>query len=247
MNATSIELEPRAKHTRRLDGFVSRHEKGLLEILARKLPASATPDQLTVIGFGGAVMVAVGLVLTHFAPVSGSLVALVGLLVNWFGDSLDGTLARVRNIERPRYGFFVDHMTDLAAQFLIVLGLGMSPAMRLDIAALALIGYLALSVYTLIKLHVSRSMQLSYFGVGPTEIRLVIAAGIIAGVCFNLPSFASPIGRLSVFDVIALIVSAFAIASACGLFEAAGVFVFGPSSDPLEAVVRRRARPVPPP
>ena len=217
MVALSRQLEPRAEHTRYLGGIVSRYEKGLLEALARHVPASVTPDHLTLLGFFGAVLVTVALACTHFHPAFSAL-AIGGLVVNWLGDSLDGTVARVRSIERPRYGFFVDHMTDLAAQFLIVLGLGLSPAMRFDVAALALIGYLALSVYTLIKLHVSRSMQLSYFGVGPTEIRIFIGFGILIGALFDLPKVSSPIGVLSVFDIAALLVFAFAVCSAAVMF-----------------------------
>ncbi len=219
MTVSSSDFEHRTRHTRYIDGFVSRHERTLLEDMARRIPAHIVPDHLTAIGLAGALLTAVALVCTRFSPVF-ALIAIVGLAINWFGDSLDGTLARVRNIERPRYGFFVDHMADLAAQLVIVLGLGLSPAMRLDVAALALIGYLSLSVYSLIKLHVSRAMQLTFFGVGPTEIRLIIASGIAIGALFNLPVFSTPLGHFSVFDVAAIVVAVFAIGSAMAMFVA---------------------------
>lgn len=202
---------------RALDGLVSRHERSVLEWLAARVPAGVLPDHLTALGVAGAGLVAVALAASHLSPVLYWL-ALAGLALNWLGDSLDGTLARVRRIERPRYGFFVDHVSDLASQTLIVLGLGLSPLMRLDLATLALSGYLAISVYTFVKLHVTRNMQLSYFGVGPTEIRLLIGAGLVGAATIGVVHLDTPAGRLSVFDAGALVLVAFAALSAIAMF-----------------------------
>jgi archaetidylinositol phosphate synthase len=108
-----------------------------------------------------------------------------GLIVNWFGDSLDGTLARYRRAERPRYGFFIDHTTDLFTQVLFACGLGLSPYIRLEVACMALIIYLLFAVFTFVRMNVSGTLQISYNGFGPTEVRL----GMIL---FNIWFFISP-------------------------------------------------------
>jgi archaetidylinositol phosphate synthase len=200
-----------------LDGAISTYERGLLENLARRLPLWMRPDQLTVLGVLGSVLAAVGLVASHLSLMFLWL-AVLGLLLNWLGDSLDGTLARVRRIQRPRYGFFVDHVSDIASQFLLVLGLGLSPLMRFDIALLALLGYLALSTYTYIKLHVTRSMQLTYFGIGPTEIRVLIGAGLVLATIVDLPWTATSFGRIGLFDAVGLILFFFALVSGAAMF-----------------------------
>ena len=96
-----------------------------------------------------------------------------GFLVNWFGDSLDGTLARFRHIERPRYGFFLDHTLDSASETIIFIGLGLSPYVNLNLAFLALVGYLLLSIFVFISTYVSGEFKISYGRFGPTEIRAV--------------------------------------------------------------------------
>ncbi len=101
----------------------------------------------------------------------------VGLILHWAGDSLDGTLARLRNIQRPRYGFFVDHTADLFGQTLIFLALGLSPCARFEIACLGLIAFLMAFVYSLICVEVRDTMRITYFGFGPTEIRALLVIG----------------------------------------------------------------------
>lgn len=200
-----------------LDGAISTYERGLLENLARRLPLWTAPDQLTVLGLLGSALAMVGLVASHMSLMFLWL-AVLGLFLNWVGNSLDGTLARVRRIERPRYGFFVDHVSDIASQFLLVLGLGLSPLMRFDIALLALLGYLALSTYTYIKLHVTRSMQLTYFGIGPTEIRVLIGAGLILATIVDLPWIATSFGHIGLFDAVGIALFAFALGSGAAMF-----------------------------
>ncbi len=200
-----------------LDGAISTYERGILENLARRLPLWTAPDQLTVLGVVGSALAMAGLIASHVS-LNFLWLALLGLLLNWLGDSLDGTLARVRRIERPRYGFFVDHVSDIASQFLLVLGLGLSPLMRFDIALLALLGYLALSTYTYIKLHVTRSLQLTYFGIGPTEIRVLIGVGLALAMAVDLPWIATSFGRIGLFDAVGLILFAFAMISGMAMF-----------------------------
>lgn len=207
-----------AASSRVLNGVISQHEKPILEWLVSRVPQNVNPDHLTIAGVIGAAIVALGLSASHISPAFLAL-ALAGLVLNWIGDSLDGTLARYRAVERPRYGFFVDHLSDVASQSLIVLGLGLSPFMRLDVVSLALVAYLVLSIYTFVKLHVSRTMQLTYFGVGPTEVRALIAFGILVAAATEIPTIDTALGSMSLFDCAALTLVVFAIGSCIAMFR----------------------------
>jgi phosphatidylglycerophosphate synthase len=147
-------------------------ERPALKWLAEHMPRWITPDILTGIGFAGAVLIAVSYYLTNYNPAFLWL-ASFGFVVNWFGDSLDGTLARFRHIERPRYGFFLDHTLDSASETIIFIGLGLSPYVNLNLAFLALVGYLLLSIFVFISTYVSGEFKISYGRFGPTEIRAV--------------------------------------------------------------------------
>jgi phosphatidylglycerophosphate synthase len=151
-------------------------ERPTLAWAAERLPAWVTPDQLTSIGFAGAVAAAAGYVASRWS-VQWLWLASAGLILNWAGDSLDGTVARLRRIERPRYGFFVDHTSDLFAQSAVFLSLGASPCARLGIACLGLITFLIAFVYSLICLRVRNTLRITYFGFGPTEIRALLVVG----------------------------------------------------------------------
>lgn len=205
------------RYDRHLVGISSKHEKLLLAALAARVPRSITPDHLTTLGIVGAVLAFSGLLLSNFHELALA-VAFVGIALNWAGDSLDGTVARARNIERPRYGFYVDHVTDLASQLLIVIGLGLSPLMRLDCALLGLVGYLGLSVLSFIKLHVARHLQLSYFGIGPTEVRVAIASGIIFAGFVEMPVLQTSAGAIGLFDAAAIVILAFACTAGVSMF-----------------------------
>ncbi len=161
--------------TRIQQNFLARHERRLLNWICPRLPAWTTPDQLTTLGFIGAVIVAAGYMLSWIDDEWLGL-CLVGYIVNWFGDSLDGSLARWRRIERPNYGYFVDHSVDAVATLLMVGSIGMSPFMRLDVALMAVIGYFLLSIHTFIAAKVAGEFRLSYMAGGPTELRLMLMA-----------------------------------------------------------------------
>ena len=106
--------------------------------------------------------------------------SLAGYVVNWFGDSLDGSLARWRKIERPTYGYFVDHSVDAIATFLMVASMGMSPFLRFDVALLGVVGYFLLSIHTFLAAKVVGEFRLSYLAGGPTELRLMLMALTLA-------------------------------------------------------------------
>jgi len=190
--------------------FLWNLEKRILPDIAKHLPRWVTPDTLTVFGLVGALFVFVGYVASNLAPAFLGL-ACLGLVMNWFGDSLDGTLARVRNQESPRYGFFVDHTADLITQILVGLGLGLSRYIELPYALLLLTAYLAFVGHTFIRAHVFKTVQIAYYSVGPTETRLAL---IIANlILFFLPGLvlARPVSGLpvTVADFVCLAIAIF--------------------------------------
>lgn len=161
------------RHRRVVDGLTASVEARTLSTLARHTPPWVSPDMLTVIGLLGAAVTCAGYCLTHVHP--GYLwLASVGLAVNWLGDSMDGTLARHRHIERPRYGFFVDHTVDALSVTLVLLGFGLSPFVRFEIACLLLIAYLLLEVATTARMVVDGVFRISFGKLGPTEGRILL-------------------------------------------------------------------------
>jgi archaetidylinositol phosphate synthase len=153
------------------DGLLQGLERPALRWLAVRLPPWVTPDQLTAVGLAGSAIVFIGYVLSS-RDAAFVWLADVGLVVNWFGDSLDGTLARFRQIERPRYGYFIDKTTDLLTEVMFALGLGLSSFVRFEVACLALISYLLMAVFTFVKAQVSGTMLMSFGRIGPTEVRV---------------------------------------------------------------------------
>jgi phosphatidylglycerophosphate synthase len=170
-----------------------------------------TPDILTIIGIFGSVVIFAGYVLANVNH--GFLwLATLGYVINWYGDSLDGSLARYRKIERPKYGFFVDHTVDAFSQLLIFVGLGLSPFISFEVASLALIGYLLLTVYVYVNIYVTGVFKISYGKFGPTEIR---AIAIILNVIFFIwanPTIELWFGTVSVYDIFALAIATILIA-----------------------------------
>ena len=151
-------------------------ERPALAWMADRLPLSLMPDHLTLIGIGGALTASAGYFASRWS-LEWLWVASAGLVINWVGDSLDGTVARLRCIQRPRYGFFVDHTSDLFSQSLIFLALGASPCAHFSIACLGVIAFLMAFVYSLICVEVRDTLRVTYFGFGPTEIRALLIAG----------------------------------------------------------------------
>jgi archaetidylinositol phosphate synthase len=135
------------------------------------MPRWVTPDHLTGIGFVGAVFTAGSYAASGSQP--GFLwLASLGLVINWFGDSLDGTVARLRRIERPRYGYYLDNSIDCIAQLLLAFGIGLSGYVRFDLCLLALVAYLMVSVLSFLRANISNVFQITYAAVGPTEVRV---------------------------------------------------------------------------
>jgi archaetidylinositol phosphate synthase len=160
------------KHRRVNDILLGPLERPALKWLATRLPAWITPDICTSIGVLGSIIIMVSYILTGLNH-NFLWLASLGFVVNWFGDSMDGTLARFRGIERPLYGFFTDHVIDAVNEVMIFLGLGMTPYVRFDIACLALIAYLLLSVLAYVRTCVVGEFRISYGRLGPTEVRVI--------------------------------------------------------------------------
>lgn len=170
------DMEP----VQRLQGNVlARSERRLLNWLCARLPTFATPDKMTLLGFFGAVLIGLGYVLSNYDR-NWLWLSVAAYFINWFGDSLDGSLARFRKIERPDYGYFLDHSVDALAIIFIVGGLGLTPYMEFEVAAVPLLGYLLLAIHTFISAKVMGEFQLAHAGAGPTELRLLLIAVTIA-------------------------------------------------------------------
>ena len=187
-------------HQRVNDILLGPLERPALAWLAAHMPGWMTPDKLTAIGMGGSFLVGLCYIFSDRLPAL-LWVASLGYAINWFGDSLDGTLARFRKIERPRYGYFVDHAVDAVSSFVIILGLGLSPYVRFDIACLALIGYLLMLILVFLRTYVDGVFKISYGRLGPTEIRVILI--LLNAAMFFLPlrTFELYGGTFSVFDL----------------------------------------------
>lgn len=153
-------------------------EKKLLIKLASKQPAWVTSDMLTYFGVVAAVLYAFFCWMANL-NVNYLWAASFCLVLNWYGDSLDGSLARVRGTQRPKYGFFIDHSLDALTTCLFCLGLGLAPVMQLSISLFIMGGYLCMSIYTYLSTIVMDKFRLTYASLGPTEARLIIIAVFI--------------------------------------------------------------------
>ena len=167
-----------ASHVREHRSFLAGVEKTALIWIARRLPRWVNSDHLTALGFAAMLLagIAYGLAKRHPAAL---FLVVVALGLNWFGDSLDGTLARVRNHQRPRYGFYVDHVLDIVGTFGLLGGLALSGYMNPLLALAMLATYLAAAAEEFLAMHVRRVFHLSFLGFGPTELRIILAIGTL--------------------------------------------------------------------
>lgn len=185
-------------------------EKKLLVWLAQRQPQWITSDFLTYLGLLGAMICAMGFILAH-KNIYYLWISSLGLFINWYGDSLDGTLARVRNTQRPVYGFFIDHTLDAITICLMCIGAGLSPMFRLDVAMLVLAGYLVLSIYTYISTILRGQFLLTYGNFGPTELRLIIILINTIYMYTSLPKIGWTLSgqHLGLFDMAGLFIACF--------------------------------------
>jgi archaetidylinositol phosphate synthase len=208
-------LEQSVEAAREPSFLLAKPEKRLLTWIAARLPRRILPDDMTALGVLAALGVAAAYQLSN-ESLDWLWVASGLLVLQWLGDSLDGTLARVRKIERPTYGYYLDHLVDAIATAAIGIGLGLSPLMLLSIGTLIVVAYLILSINVYLESYAFGRFSIGYGLVGPTEIRLILIAlntvvALGAGLDFVIADL-----ELSVFDVIGLAIAATMIALLLG-------------------------------
>lgn len=173
-------------------------EKRALVWIAHRLPQRINSDHLTLLGFLALFFAGCSYAMARWNPYF-VLIATFFLAVNWFGDSLDGTVARVRNKQRPRYGFYVDHVTDALGALFLMGGLALSGFVHPAVAISMLLAFFLLSIEVFLATYTLASFHLSFWGFGPTEIRILLAIGNVA---LLVHPFAHIAGRtLLLFDV----------------------------------------------
>lgn len=186
-------------HVRVLDSILAAPEKRVLEWIARRLPRRVTADHLTTVG--AAAMAGAGAAFAA-AGTNDRALALVPvfLALNWFGDSLDGTVARVRQQQRPRYGFYIDHVVDVVNATVLFGGMALSGLVTPWIAGALLVGYLLLCAESFLATHALGVFRISFSWVGPTELRILLAIGAL--VAMSRPIVNVPlVGTAFLFDV----------------------------------------------
>jgi phosphatidylglycerophosphate synthase len=192
------------KHKRVKDMLLGSLERPALKWLCEHSPAWLTPDMLTTIGLLGGAISFLGYLLSNQHPAY-LLIASFGLLVNWYGDSMDGSLARYRKIERPRYGFFVDHTLDALAQLIFFIGFAVSPYARFDVAMATLVVYYLMDILVLARNSVQGEFKITYGKIGPTEVRaLVILINTV--LMFWSPVLKLELGEFGLLDLVLMIV-----------------------------------------
>jgi len=174
--ATTPTYTPALRINRSLTGTA---EKRLLEFLARHTPRAITSDHLTILGLSAQLAAGIFYTLSHLQPLM-LLAVNACIVLNWLGDSLDGTLARVRHRQRPRFGFYVDHVTDLFGATGLLTGLAISGLSHPFVAAAMLVGFLLLSAESFLATHTLGRFELSQFFIGPTELRILLITGNLA-------------------------------------------------------------------
>jgi phosphatidylglycerophosphate synthase len=187
------------EHVREHRSVLAAAEKRLLIAIARRLPPWIHSDHLTGLALAAMALAGAGYALARW-DVRAIWIVVVALAINWFGDSLDGTVARVRGAERPRYGFYVDHVVDIVGITLLMAGLAASGFMTPLIAVSLLAGYLLVSGEVFLATAVRDVFKMSSFGMGPTELRILLAVGTIALLRDPHPDL-GVLGRVRLFDL----------------------------------------------
>jgi archaetidylinositol phosphate synthase len=184
------------------ESITSGPERKVLCWLAARMPGAINSDHLTVLGFAAMFLAGASYSIARWNRI-GLLLATFFLVLNWFGDSLDGTLARVRNCQRPRYGFYVDHIIDSLGALFLMSGLALSTCVDWRIADAMLIAFLLLSIETYLATYTLGTFRLSFALFGPTEIRILLA--LANTVLWFDPNAAVPGFHLRLFDFAGLL------------------------------------------
>jgi archaetidylinositol phosphate synthase len=187
-----------AEHVRDHRSVLAAAEKRLLIRIAQRLPLAINSDHLTALALAAMALAGAGFALARW-DVRAVWIVVAALAINWFGDSLDGTVARVRGHERPRYGFYIDHVVDIVGFTLLMAGLASSGYMTPLIALSVLVAFLLVSGVVFLATAVRSVFKMSVAGVGPTELRILLAAGAIALLGDPQVSLGA-LGKMQLFD-----------------------------------------------
>src|SRR5438067_3981439 len=190
---------PIAMHARICTSATAAAEKRLLVWIAARLPLWVTSDALSALGLLAMAAAGASFAAFRWTPWAAAAVV-VSLTANWFGDSLDGTVARVRRQERPRFGYYVDHVVDLAGAAMLMAGLAVSGLMHPAIAAAVLAAYLLVSAESYLATHAAGVFRMSFLGFGPTELRIVLGIGAVRAATSPSATFGSA-ASFRLFDV----------------------------------------------
>lgn len=201
------------EHRRHHGSILAAAEQQLLISIAVRLPAAVNSDHLSALGLGCMVAAGAGFAGFRFTPWAGVLV-IAALAGNWFGDSLDGTVARVRGHQRPQYGFYVDHVIDLLGATFLLTGLATSGLMGVVPALGLLVAFLLVSAETYLATYAVGVFRLSFLGIGPTELRILIGIGVLRAM-WSPHVTIGPLGQQRFFD----------IAGAIGVIGLAATFI----------------------
>lgn len=195
--------QPSGTHVREHHSVLASAERRTLIWIAQHLPAWVNSDHLSMLGLVAMAVAGASFATFRFTAWA-ALAVIVSLAANWFGDSLDGTLARVRGQQRPRYGFYVDHVIDLAGAAFLLAGLAASGLMNPILAVILLAAYLLVSGESYLATHAAGVFRMSFLGFGPTELRVVLAIGVLKVV--QSPSISvGGLGLIRLFDLGAVV------------------------------------------
>ena len=187
-------------HRRHNTSVLARAEKRCLVWIAGRLPHRIHSDHLSALGLGSMALAGAAFAGWSFLGIWAPVTVIAALVANWFGDSLDGTVARVRNQQRPRYGYYVDHVIDLAGTSFLLVGLALSGLMHPAVALAVLCAYVLVCAETYLATHVTRVFKMSFLGFGPTELRIVLAIGVLKAAA--TPFVSVPyLGSAALFDI----------------------------------------------
>src|SRR5687767_6673369 len=167
-------------HVRQNTSVLANAEKRALIWMAERLPRWINSDHLSALGLVSMAGAGMAFWLAATNPIAGASLVVLCLLLNWFGDSLDGTVARVRDQQRPRYGYYVDHVLDLAGTAFLFAGLAASGYMSSIMAALVVASFFLVSAEAYLATHARGVFKMAFLGIGPTELRILIATGALA-------------------------------------------------------------------
>ncbi len=183
------------------------YEKRILHQLAQATPGWINSDHMTALGMLASVLIGIGYLLTHHS-IWWLLLCNLGLVLHWYGDSLDGTLARFRGNERERYGYFIDHICDVWTILIVAIAMGFSPLLLMETALFVALAYCLMNVYVHIVAYTRQEFLLSHGKLGPTEFRILFIIINSIAIFWNPYLFTLQGAAFTAFDVVGLIIGA---------------------------------------